>query len=132
MEGYKLMKSKISIKRICVAILGVALLTTAVVPYIGRKEAKADVVTVKGTNRWTYDGHTRYEWRGTDGLKYFCSEPGQRNSNPGIKTEYSLTNPYANNPYLHCQIAAAGYALNQNQVTYQQAQIYVWNVRRSK
>ena len=123
-------------KRPLACILAIIMVVSFIAPYttnILRTNADGEIVTVKGHNRWTHAGHTRYVWRGQqDGLLYFCSEPGQRNSNPGIKKTYYLSQPYANNPYLHCQIAAAGYALKMNQVTYQQAQIYLWNVRRSK
>ena len=118
-------------KRPLACILVIIMMASFIVPYatnLLKIKADGEAITVKGSNRWTYSGHTRYVWRGQqDGLLYFCSEPGQRNSNPGIKKTYYLSQPYANNPYLHCQIAAAGFALKMNQVTYQQAQIYLWN-----
>ena len=118
-------------KRPLAYLLVIVMVVSFIAPYatnLLKTRANGEVVTVKGSDRWTYSGHTRYVWRGQqDGLKYFCSEPGQKNSNPGIKSTYYLDQPYANNPYLHCQIAAAGYALKRNEVTYQQAQIYVWN-----
>lgn len=121
-------------KKPLACILAIIMLISFIAPYttnLLRTKADGEVVTVKGHDRWTHNKHTRYVWSGTDGLMYFCSEPGQRNSNPGIKKTYYLSQPYANNPYLHCQIAA-GFSLKTNQVTYQQAQIYLWNVRRSK
>ena len=76
-------------KRPLACILVIIMMASFIVPYatnLLKIKADGEAITVKGSNRWTYSGHTRYVWRGQqDGLLYFCSEPGRPNSNPGIK-----------------------------------------------
>ena len=84
-------------KRPLAYLLVIVMVVSFIAPYatnLLKTRANGEVVTVKGSDRWTYSGHTRYVWRGQqDGLKYFCSEPGQKNSNPGIKSTYYLDQP---------------------------------------
>jgi hypothetical protein len=115
-------------KRVVAFLLAMLMIITAIVPYFYNNidADAATTVKVTGRNQWTYAGKTRYQWYGSDGIIYFCAEPGVHNSNPGSKTIFTVANPYGNLE-LHCKVAAVGYCYNNKLVSYRDAQVYVWN-----